>query len=199
MTNPYYCKDFRMQISLIFWTMIYCNSFFKVSYAVDIYNWFNKKKLPLNFNLSVGNVGGIALLCFLCPEQLVYATGTTHAINQVLKSRRAILWSGAITPVMSLFKYNIFVFWAYNVKTYWTIVLNAFLEPWLMHFTKGLIMHVFKTELWIYFWTEYVNNIFPLLYVGVKFGLSNWENCVDSGAIQISCLSLRSHRNTSFS
>ena len=130
---------------------------------------------------------GVALLCSFVLNNSCMQSVIANAINQVLKSRRAILWPGAITPVMPLFKYNIFAFWAYNFRTYWTILLNAFSEPWLLHFTKTLITYVYKTELWIYCGTEYVNNVFPLLYVGVKFDLSNWENCIDSGAIQVSC------------
>jgi hypothetical protein len=154
--------------------------------------------LPVKFNLSVGNVVGVALCC-LCSEQLVYATVYFIRSKPGIKKQKAILWPGALTLIVSQFKHNIFIFWAYNVRTYWTIVVHAFSEHWLTQFTKALIIHVFKSEFWIYFVTCYVNNIFPLLYEGAKFGLSNQENYVHSDAIQVSCLLLGCHRNTSFS
>lgn len=130
----------------------------------------------------------------------MYATGDCMHNKPGIKKQKghSVAWSNYAHNVAVYVKYFCF-FLFYNVRTYWTIVLNVFSEPLLMHFTKALVIHVFKTGLWVYFGREYVNNIFPLLYVRVKFGLSNWANCVDSGAIQVSCLSLRSHWKTSCS
>ena len=66
--------------------------------------------MPLKFNLSVGNAVEVALLCALYSEQLVCATGDCIRNKQVLNSRRVILWPGAITSVLSLFKYDYFSF-----------------------------------------------------------------------------------------